>query len=100
VPRNDANFGIGTLAIPKPPQRSFDPASGGIKGARCGSQQRLPTVTASLGSLSTPVVGITSSMLMLGERPTTQDMIGFALIYAAAACVLTQPAQRTVAQAP
>jgi uncharacterized membrane protein len=39
-------------------------------------------------------------MLMLGERPTTQDMIGFALIFAAAACVLTQPAQRTVAQAP
>jgi hypothetical protein len=39
VPRNDANFGIGTLAIPNPPQRSFDPASGGIKGARCGSQR-------------------------------------------------------------
>jgi hypothetical protein len=27
-------------------------------------------------------------------------VIGFALIFAAAACVLTQPAQRTVAQAP
>jgi drug/metabolite transporter (DMT)-like permease len=62
--------------------------------------ERLPTATASLGSLSTPVVGIISSMLMLGERPTTEDMIGFALIFAAAACVLTQPAQRTVAQAP
>ena len=62
--------------------------------------ERLPTATASLGSLSTPVVGIISSMLMLGERPTTEDMIGFALIFAAAACVLTQPARRTVAQAP
>ena len=62
--------------------------------------ERLPTATASLGSLSTPVVGIISSMLMLGERPTTEDMIGFALIFAAAACVLTQSAQRTVAQAP
>jgi drug/metabolite transporter (DMT)-like permease len=62
--------------------------------------ERLSTATASLGSLSTPVVGITSSMLMLGERPTTEDVIGFALIFAAAACVLTQPAQRTVAQAP
>jgi drug/metabolite transporter (DMT)-like permease len=62
--------------------------------------ERLPTATASLGSLSTPVVGVISSMLMLGERPTTEDMIGFALIFAAAACVLTQPAQRTVAQAP
>jgi uncharacterized membrane protein len=29
-------------------------------------------------------------MLMLGERPTTADMIGFALIFAAAVCVLIQ----------
>jgi drug/metabolite transporter (DMT)-like permease len=100
VPCNDANFRIGTLAIHSPPQRSFDPASGRIKSARCGSQQRLPTATASLGSLSTPVVGITSSMLMFGERPTTEDMIGFALIFAVAACALTQPARRAVAQAP
>ena len=62
--------------------------------------ERLPTATASLGSLATPVVGVSSSMLMLGERPTTEDMIGFALIFAAAVCVLTQPAQRTAAQAP
>ena len=56
--------------------------------------ERLPTATASLGSLATPVVGVSSSMLMLGERPTTEDLIGFALIFAAAVCVLTQPAQR------
>jgi drug/metabolite transporter (DMT)-like permease len=62
--------------------------------------ERLPTATASLGSLATPVVGVSSSMLMLGERPTTEDMIGFALIFAAAVCVLTQPARRTAAQAP
>ena len=62
--------------------------------------ERLPTATASLGSLATPVVGVSSSMLMLGERPTTEDLIGFALIFAAAVCVLTQPAQRTAAQAP
>jgi drug/metabolite transporter (DMT)-like permease len=62
--------------------------------------ERLPTATASLGSLSTPVVGIISSMLMLGERPTAEDMIGFALIFAAAACVLTQPTPRAAAQAP
>jgi drug/metabolite transporter (DMT)-like permease len=62
--------------------------------------ERLPTATASLGSLATPVVGVSSSMLMLGERPTTEDMIGFALIFAAALCVLTQPAQRAAAQAP
>lgn len=50
--------------------------------------ERLPTATASLGSLATPVVGVGSSMLMLGERPTMADMIGFGLIFAAAVCVL------------
>jgi drug/metabolite transporter (DMT)-like permease len=50
--------------------------------------ERLPTATASLGSLATPVVGVGSSMLMLGERPTLADTIGFVLILAAAACVL------------
>ena len=50
--------------------------------------ERLPTATASLGSLATPVVGVASSMLMLGERPTMADMIGFGLIFAAAVCVL------------
>ena len=99
---------------------SFDLASVGIKGAQDQEPtldngligtgfayilwfaiiERLPTATASLGSLATPVVGVSSSMLMLGERPTTEDMIGFALIFAAAVCVLTQPAHRTAAQAP
>jgi len=50
--------------------------------------ERLPTATASLGSLATPVIGVGSSMLMLGERPTAADLVGFALILAAAACVL------------
>jgi drug/metabolite transporter (DMT)-like permease len=49
---------------------------------------RLPAVTASLGSLCTPVVGILSSVAVLGERPTLADMIGFVLILAAAACAL------------
>lgn len=60
--------------------------------------ERLPTATASLGSLATPVVGVSGSMLMLGERPTTADMIGFALIFAAALCVLMQPGRRAAAQ--
>ncbi len=50
--------------------------------------ERLPTATASLGSLATPVVGVGSSMLLLGERPTAADVLGFVLILAAAACVL------------
>ena len=36
-------------------------------------------------------------MLILGERPTVADMIGFALIFAAAACVLLQPRGRATA---
>ncbi|MGA7485767.1 MAG: DMT family transporter [Xanthobacteraceae bacterium] len=59
---------------------------------------RLPTATASLGTLATPVVGVTSSMLMLGERPTTADMIGFAMIFAAAICVLMPAGKRPAGQ--
>jgi len=50
--------------------------------------QRLPAVTASLGVLASPVVGVIGSFLMLGEVPTLTDMIGFALIFVASACVL------------
>ena len=39
----------------------------------------LPAATASLGSLALPVIGVVGSALLLGERPTTADMIGFAL---------------------
>ena len=63
---------------------------------------KLSTATASLGSLANPVVGIVGSVILLGERPTTADMIGFALIFAAAICVLVAPARNAVAksQAP
>lgn len=49
---------------------------------------RLPAMTASLGILSAPVIGVISTAIMLGERPTVPDMIGFALIFAASVCVL------------
>lgn len=52
---------------------------------------RLPTVTASLGSLLVPVIGVSSSALVLDERLTVPDIVGFAMIFAAAACVLLQP---------
>jgi len=52
---------------------------------------RLPAATASLGTLLVPVVGIVSAVLVLGDRPTAADAVGFALIFAAAACVLVQP---------
>jgi drug/metabolite transporter (DMT)-like permease len=50
--------------------------------------RRLPAVTASLGVLAVPVVGVISSSLILREVPTVADMIGFALIFVASACVL------------
>lgn len=52
---------------------------------------RLPTVTASIGALLVPVIGVIASTIILGERPTTPDIIGFVMIFAAAACVLLQP---------
>ncbi len=55
---------------------------------------RLPTTTASIGALLVPVVGVTASMIMLHEHPTTPDIIGFVLIFVAAACVLLQPGGR------
>jgi drug/metabolite transporter (DMT)-like permease len=53
--------------------------------------RRLPATTASLGILSSPVIGVISSMLMLGERPTATDIVGFALIFASSACVVLRP---------
>jgi len=52
---------------------------------------KLPTMTASIGSLLVPVVGVIGSALVNGERPDLPDAIGFALIFAAAASVLLQP---------
>jgi drug/metabolite transporter (DMT)-like permease len=52
---------------------------------------RLPTTTASLGSLLVPVVGVIGSAVVVGERPSLYDAIGFACIFASAASVLLQP---------
>jgi drug/metabolite transporter (DMT)-like permease len=52
---------------------------------------KLPTTTASLGALLVPVIGVGCSTLLLGERLTMPDVIGFVMIFAAAACVLLQP---------
>jgi drug/metabolite transporter (DMT)-like permease len=53
--------------------------------------ERLPTTTASLGSLLVPVVGVIGSAWLVGERPSLSDAVGFACIFAAAASVLLQP---------
>jgi drug/metabolite transporter (DMT)-like permease len=54
--------------------------------------RRLPAATASLGILGIPVIGVLATVLILGERPTITDIVGFALILAASACVLLTPA--------
>ena len=53
--------------------------------------EHLPAATASIGTLAVPVIGVVSSALILGERPTAADWVGFALIFAAAACVIVGP---------
>jgi len=49
---------------------------------------RLTTAMASLGSLINPVVGVIGAVIILDDRPTVPDWIGFALIFSAAACVM------------
>jgi drug/metabolite transporter (DMT)-like permease len=56
---------------------------------------RLPAATATLGTLFSPVVGIASTILLLGERLTAADAVGFMLIFAAAAAVVLAPAARS-----
>jgi drug/metabolite transporter (DMT)-like permease len=53
--------------------------------------RRLPATVAALGILSSPVIGVVSSMLLLGEQPTLTDIIGFALMLGASASVLLWP---------
>ena len=49
---------------------------------------RLPAITASLGILSAPVIGVVSSAIAFGEQPTVPDIVGYVLIFAASVCVL------------
>ena len=53
--------------------------------------RRLPASTAALGILSSPVIGVVTAMIVLGERPTLYDAFGFALMLAASAIVVLRP---------
>jgi drug/metabolite transporter (DMT)-like permease len=59
---------------------------------------RLSTAMASLGALINPVVGVLGAMIILGDRPTIPDAIGFALIFSAAACVMLPQRAKPPAQ--
>ncbi|HEV7338811.1 MAG TPA: DMT family transporter [Bosea sp. (in: a-proteobacteria)] len=54
---------------------------------------RLPAGIASLGTLMVPAVGVLGSVLLLGERPTTTDWLGLALVVAASSAIMI-PASR------
>ena len=58
---------------------------------------RLPAITASIGALLVPVIGVVASTIVLHERPTVKDIVGFALIFNAASCVLLQPGRKRIA---
>jgi drug/metabolite transporter (DMT)-like permease len=49
---------------------------------------RVPAMTASLGVLSAPVIGVVSTAVLLGEIPTAADIVGYVLIFAASVCAL------------
>jgi drug/metabolite transporter (DMT)-like permease len=50
-----------------------------------------PAAVASLSTLMIPVVGVFSSMLLLGERPSWQEYAALVLVVAAVATVLVRP---------
>ena len=50
----------------------------------------LPTGVASIGSLLVPAVGVLGATALLGEHPTTGDLLGLAFIVAASATVLVR----------
>jgi drug/metabolite transporter (DMT)-like permease len=56
-----------------------------------GIVRRLPASTAALGILSSPVIGVIAAMVVLDERPTWADAIGFALMLSASAIVVLWP---------
>jgi drug/metabolite transporter (DMT)-like permease len=56
-----------------------------------GIVRRLPASTAALGILASPVIGVITAMIVLGERPTWTDAIGFAFMLSASAIVVLRP---------
>jgi drug/metabolite transporter (DMT)-like permease len=56
---------------------------------------RLPASTAGLGTLLVPVIGVLAAMVLLGDRPTVADTVGFLMISIAAlyAISATSPAK-------
>ncbi len=47
---------------------------------------RVSALTATLGIVGIPVLGVASTMLIIGERLTVPDIVGFAFIFGASVC--------------
>ncbi len=54
---------------------------------------QLPATVASIGTLAIPIVGVLSSVLLLGERLGLAELVALALVVAALALVLLRPAR-------
>lgn len=52
---------------------------------------RVTALTATLGIVGIPVLGVLSTIVIIGERPTEADGIGFAFIFAASVCAQIPP---------
>ena len=48
--------------------------------------RRVSALTATLGIVGIPVIGVLSTVVIIGERPTAADTVGFAFIFAASVC--------------
>jgi drug/metabolite transporter (DMT)-like permease len=53
--------------------------------------RRVSALTATLGIVGIPVIGVLSTILIIGERLTLGDDIGFAFIFAASICAQIPP---------
>jgi drug/metabolite transporter (DMT)-like permease len=49
---------------------------------------KLPAGMAAMGTLATPVIGVISASLELGERPSPSEMLGMVLILSALALLV------------
>jgi drug/metabolite transporter (DMT)-like permease len=52
---------------------------------------RVTALTATLGIVGIPVLGVLSTVIIIGERPTEADAVGFAFIFAASVCAQIPP---------
>jgi len=53
--------------------------------------ERVSATVASLTTLMVPVVGVLSAMLLVGDRPSMTDWIGFALVLGGAGLIDVGP---------